>query len=164
MSSSEGTTNTDPLVFVWMNAPADVTAAVRWLLLNEFHVVGDSRRTSPFSTFGFYVDLANDRFKTRVGVDRSQWGLDLGYPSGELSHLEVLLIAQSGTEPPTTEYDTDELPEQLPAGVSWSDTLPPLLEWLQLEDRRAEIAQAQQRWEAANMRAWDRLKRTRFTN
>lgn len=82
----------------------------------------------------------------RVAVDRSQWLLDVAPRPGAKAWQYDLLIAARAGRPygevfPFTgaRLAGDPLPDQLPDGVSWHDTLPDILQWVDGEDVQAAV-------------------------
>jgi len=139
-------------------APFDVTAAIVWLIENGYALT--SQRGT--STFGAQWVYSADR-DVVVTVDRAQWMLDVSANVGEAPwQYDLLLVAHAG-QPYADVFPTvgarslsDPLPDQLPEGVSWRDTLPVVLGWLERTDVRdvgaAVVAARQQRLD----RMWQR--------
>jgi hypothetical protein len=118
--------------FLSAYAPADVQDTNAWLSANGYALVdqkGDS-------TFGAQFVYEGDT-EVRITVDRSQWILDVAPSRGSKTwQYDLLLAARRGLDygalfPETgARASGDPLPEQLPAGVSWRETLPDILQWV----------------------------------
>lgn len=52
----------------------------------------------------------------------------------------------------TTTPEREQMPAQLPIGVSWTDQLPRIVEWLTERDRSAEVERAERLWASSNTR------------
>lgn len=127
-------------------APADVQHTVAWLVSRGY--VLDSQDGT--NTFGALFVFEGDSV-VQIIVDRSQWSLDVAAtPAAEFWHYDLLLAAQSGQEygrrfPGVGTRTLDgHLPKQLPEGVSWRETLPGLLHWIQASDVTELVTEAQQ--------------------
>lgn len=132
--------------FIRVNAPADVQHTVAWLLSSGYVLVSQEGA----STFGASFVLEGDSV-VQVIVDRSQWSLDVAAASGaQLWQYDLLLAAQSSQEygrrfPGVGARTLDApLPKQLPEGVSWRETLPGVLQWIQASDVTESVTEAQQ--------------------
>jgi hypothetical protein len=132
--------------FIRVNAPADVQHTVAWLLSSGYVLVPQEGA----STFGASFVLEGDSV-VQVIVDRSQWSLDVAAASGaQLWQYDLLLAAQSSQEygrrfPGVGARTLDApLPKQLPEGVSWRETLPGVLQWIQAGDVTESVTEAQQ--------------------
>jgi len=114
------------------HAPSDVLETVTWLLENGYTLTtqrGDN-------TFGAEF-VYHGHSRVRIIVDRSQWSLDVAAALGSAwIQYDLAVAARSGTAygqrfPRTGGRSFgDPLPEQLPEGVSWRETLPDMLEWV----------------------------------
>ena len=133
--------------FMAAHAPLDVRATIEWLLEHRYTLVSHDGA----STFGAQFLYQGDSV-VRVTVDRSQWMLDIAAaPGSELYQYDLAVAAHSGSSygdcfPDTGERSLAEpLAHQLPKGVSWSVTLPELLEWIHGSDvpRAIELANRQ---------------------
>ena len=129
-----------------MNAPADVQHTVAWLLSSGYVLVSQEGA----STFGASFVLEGDSV-VRVIVDRSQWSLDVAAASGaQLWQYDLLLAAQSSQEYGRRFQGVGArtldapLPKQLPEGVSWRETLPGVLQWIQAGDVTESVTEAQE--------------------
>lgn len=112
------------------SAPEDVRATVEWLR-GEGYVVTSF---DGGSTFGAQIVLSG-RAPVRITADRSQWSMDVaGRPGAPFWQLDLLVAARLGLHYadvfPETGMPRDELPTQLPEGVSWREALPDILHWL----------------------------------
>jgi len=132
-------------------APADVRATVAWLLDQGYVLSGQSPATL-LGTFGSSLVYSGE-FEVTVTVDRSQWYMSIALAPDEESHyFDHLLAASSGRPfwecfPSVGQSDQRDrqlpLPEQLPPGVVWRESLPEVLAWLAREqDVAAAIALA----------------------
>ena len=118
--------------FLRTYAPADVQHTIAWLSANGYALVaheGDS-------TFGAVFVYQGDA-EVRITVDRSEWLLDVApTPGSKAWQYDLLLAARRGLDygalfPETgARLPGDPLPEQLPVGVSWRETLPDILQWV----------------------------------
>ena len=128
----------DPQVdeFLRTYAPADVQNTIAWLSANGYVLVSHEGGES---TFGAQLVYAQEA-EVRITFDRSQWFLDVApTPGSEAWQYDLLLAARRGLDygelfPETGSRSwTDPLPDQLPEGVSWRDTLPDILLWVRGE-------------------------------
>jgi hypothetical protein len=117
--------------FLHTYAPADVQDTVAWLSANGYALVAQNGD----STFGAQFVYEGDT-ELRITVDRSQWLLDVApTPGSKMWQYDLLLAARRGLDygalfPETgARVPGDPLPEQLPAGMSWRETLPDILPW-----------------------------------
>lgn len=115
--------------FLRRHAPSDVVNTIAWLTATGYSLVSHQGE----STFGAQFIYAGSA-EVRITVDRSQWYLDVAPTPGVEAWQYDLLIAACTGEPysevfrPTeTRSLGDPLPEQLPEGVSWRETLPEIL-------------------------------------
>lgn len=113
-------------------APDDVKATVAWLADNGYSLV--SQRGE--GTFGAQFVYAGDA-EVQISVDRSQWFLDVApRPGAKAWQYDLLVVARAGRPygevfpDPGSRSTGDPLPEQLPDGVSWHDTLPDILKYV----------------------------------
>jgi hypothetical protein len=118
--------------FLQRFAPGDVQDTVAWLADNGYTLTSHSGE----SAFGAQFVYAGD-VEVVIGVDRSQWLLDIvPRPGAEAWQYDLLLAAYKGLDygalfPKTGSRSLgDPLPDQLPEGVSWRGTLPEILEWV----------------------------------
>ena len=118
--------------FLRTYAPADVQNTIAWLSANGYGLVAQEGD----STFGAVFVYQGDA-EVRITVDRSQWLLDVATaPDSKAWQYDLLLAARRGLDygalfPQTgATLLSDPLPEQLPAGVSWRETLPDILQWV----------------------------------
>lgn len=132
--------------FFRANAPADVQHTVAWLVSSGYALVSQEGT----NTFGALFVFEGDSV-VQIIVDRSQWSLDVAAaPAAEFWHYDLLVAAQSGQEyerrfPGVRTRASDApLPKQLPEGVSWRETLPGILHWLQASDVTESVTEAQQ--------------------
>ena len=102
------------------------------------------------STFGA-VFVFEGQSVVQIIVDRSQWSLDVAAASAaKFWQYDLLLAAQSsqgyGRRFPGVGARTADapLPKQLPEGVSWRETLPGILRWIQASDVTESVTEAQQ--------------------
>ena len=126
-------------------APADVQHTVAWLVSSGYVLVSQDGT----NTFGALFVFESDSV-VQIIVDRSQWSLDVAAaPAAEFWHYDLLLAAQSGQEygrrfPGVgTRTLGALLPEQLPEDVSWRETLPDILHWIQSSDVTESVTKAQ---------------------
>lgn len=132
--------------FFRANAPADVQHTVAWLLSSGYVLVSQEGASTFSALFLFEGDSV-----VQIIVDRSQWSLDAAAASGaQLWQYDLLLAAQSSQEygrrfPGVGARTLDApLPKQLPEGVSWRETLPGILHWIQASDVTESVTEAQQ--------------------
>jgi hypothetical protein len=118
--------------FLSAYAPADVQHTNAWLSANGYALVAHNGD----STFGAQFVYEEDT-EVRITVDRSQWFLDIApRPGAKTWQYDLLLAARRGLDYGALFPETgatvlgDPLPEQLPAGVSWRETLPDILQWV----------------------------------
>ena len=118
--------------FLQQFAPADVQEATAWLLANGY-TLASHRGEGAFGAEFVYVGDA----EVHVTVDRSQWFLDVApSPGAKAWQYDLLIVAQTGQPygevfPETGSRSVgDPLPDQLPGGVSWHETLPGILRWV----------------------------------
>ena len=118
--------------FLTRYAPDDVRDTIAWLATHGYTLV--SRQGE--GTFGALLVYAGDA-EVRISVDRSQWCLDVApRPGREAWDYDLLLAAHQDQEygalfPQNDSRSWGEpLPDQLPEGVSWRETLPDILEWV----------------------------------
>jgi hypothetical protein len=132
--------------FLHTYAPADVQDTVAWLSTNGYALVAQNGD----STFGAQFVYEGDA-EVRITVDRSQWFLDVAPRPG--SHpwpYDLILAARQGLDYGELFPGTgprllgDPLPEQLPIGVSWRETLPDILQWVDGETVTALVDRAGQ--------------------
>jgi hypothetical protein len=143
-------------------APDDVRATAEWLFEQGYELsYSDLERGS----FGASLVFVGDA-EIHVYADRSQWTMDVAaHPGEEPVHLDLLVAARRGrpywecfpstedtahpeggqsAEGPENAERPDDAPDrQLPPGISWRDTLPDLLTWLQATDVSEPVARAQ---------------------
>lgn len=113
-------------------APSDVNETIRWLSTNGY-ALASHRGGSTFGAQFVYTGEA----EVVITVDQSQWMLDIAPRAGdEAWQYDLLIAAQAGRSygemfPKTgTRRVGEPLPEQLPEGVRWHDTLPSVLAWI----------------------------------
>lgn len=118
--------------FLRTYAPADVQHTIAWLSANGYALVAQEGS----STFGAVFVYKGDA-EVRITVDRSQWSLDVApTPGSKAWQYDLILAARQGLDYGALFPQTgsmllgDPLPEQLPVGVSWRDTLPDILRWV----------------------------------
>lgn len=143
--------------FLRENAPSDVQDTVAWLSENGYRLASQSGA----STFGAEFVFEGETV-VRIVVDRSQWMLDVApSPGADPWQYDLLIAAHSGQEygqrfPETGSREIGStLPEKLPEGVSWRETLPAVARWVR-ENEVAERVSSAQRQRAALM--WDRKR------
>lgn len=125
-------------------APDDVRATIEWLSANGYTL----RSHRGESTFGAQFIYAGQA-EIHITVDRSQWTLDIApRPGAQAWQYDLLIAAQTGQPygevfPETRSRSLkDPLSYQLPAGVSWRETLPGILHWMDDEDVTAAVEHA----------------------
>jgi len=117
-------------------ASADVHGTVRWLKDHRF-VVAES--DTDRGTFGSRWVFARQDTEVHLTVDRSQWLLDIVRDrGGRPIQYDLLVAAHRGQDyrdcfPQPDDEQPSDLPSQLPTGVSWLNTLPQVLMWLNSE-------------------------------
>ena len=141
--------------FFRANAPADVQHTLAWLVSSGYVLVSQEGT----NTFGAVFVFEGDSV-VQIIVDRSQWSLDVAAAStAGFWQYDLLLAAQSsqgyGRQFPGAGARTLDgpLPKQLPEGVSWRETLPGILRWIQASDVTESITEAQQQ---RSTRMWSR--------
>lgn len=122
--------------FLRFRAPVDVQETVAWLLANGY-TLSSHEGEGEFGAQFVYTGQA----EVRIGVDRSQWSLDIAQAPGAQPWQYDLLIAASSGRPYGQQFTAvgpvgsrpskPNLPRQLPEGVSWRRTLPGVLSWVQ---------------------------------
>jgi hypothetical protein len=122
-------------------APDDVRATVRWLVDNGFELARSQIDASDWAASFVYAGEA----EVHVGVERSQWYLDIAPAPGMQPIQYDLLVAASrghnywdsfpgvGSDPPGAA-------RQLPPGLSWRNTLPAVLAWIGRQDVAEAVA------------------------
>lgn len=132
--------------FFRTHAPTDVQHTLAWLSSSGYVLVSQEGT----NTFGAVFVFEGDSV-VQIIVDRSQWSLDVAVaPAAVLWQYDLLLAAQSsegyerrfpgvGTRPAGA-----ALPKQLPDGVSWCETLPGILRWIQAGDVTESVAEVLQ--------------------
>jgi hypothetical protein len=130
--------------FLQRFAPGDVQDSISWLIANGY-TLSSHRGEGAFGAQFVYTSDA----EVLVTVDRSQWFLDVAPRPGAEAWQYDLLIAAQMSKPygevfPTVGARTvgDPLPEQLPEGVSWRETLPGILRWVKGDEVHAAVDQA----------------------
>jgi hypothetical protein len=133
--------------FLGFHATDDVRATVRWLVDNGYVFARYDGGSSGLSAFGSSFVYIGDA-EVAVTVDKSQWYLDISATPGAASLQFDLLVAAFRGLPYWELFPINRsrdrparLPEQLPPGVVWRDTLPQVLAWLARTDA-AEVAAA----------------------
>ncbi|MEO3855462.1 hypothetical protein [Acrocarpospora sp. B8E8] len=128
----------------------DVRDTLRWLDEAGYRVT--SSQGGPTESFGDAHLVFTGRREVEITRDRGQWMISISLaPGGERLWLDVLMAARRGAAwapSPHGQPLSSPLPDQLPADVSWSASLPDVLGWLD-EPGAAEEA------EAATMKARD---------
>jgi hypothetical protein len=130
--------------FLQRSAPDDVQDTIAWLTANGYTL--SSQRGE--STFGAQFVYTSDP-EVLVTVDRSQWMLDVARrPGTEAWQYDLLIVAHTG-QPYGAIFPAvgarsvaDPLPEQLPEGVSWRETLPGILQWVEGSEIQAAVDRA----------------------
>src|SRR5579859_4806617 len=122
-------------------ATDDVAATIRWIEASGFEL-----RSWQGGVGSGNVQLVFERAGVGLSIvrDRGQWMMDVTPPGQKPLGLQVLLTAMRGgeAEPGPPRPLRAPLPDQLPEGVSWSTEVPALTDWLESEDRTAEIKDA----------------------
>ena len=130
--------------FLRRSAPSDVRDTIAWLSTNGY--TRSSHRGE--STFGAQFIYSSDA-EVIVTVDRSPWLLDVApRPGAESWQYDLLIAAQSG-QPYEEVFPMvggravgEPLPEQLPEGVSWRETLPGILQYIESDEVQTAVDQA----------------------
>jgi hypothetical protein len=130
--------------FLRANAPSDVQDTVAWLSDNGYRLASQAGA----STFGAEFVFEGEAM-VRIVVDRSQWMLDVApSPGADLWQYDLLIAAHSGQDYGQRFPDTGSravgrtLPEQLPEGVSWRETLPDVVRWVHENDVAERVSNA----------------------
>jgi hypothetical protein len=141
--------------FLQANGTSDVQDTVAWLSANGYRLASQAGASAFGAEFVFEGEAM-----IRIVVDRSQWMLDVApSPGTDPWQYDLLIAAHSGQEygerfPETGSRATgNPLPDQLPPGVSWRQTLPDILRWVR-ENEVAELVSNAQRQRATLM--WGR--------
>ena len=125
-------------------ATDDVRAAVHWLLNNGYQLARSQIGASDWSASLVYTGDA----EVHVGVERSQWYLDIAPAPGEPPiQYDLLVAAQRGQTywdcfPSDVGFDLPGHARQLPPGLSWRNTLPDVLAWIGGHDVAGAVARA----------------------
>jgi len=123
--------------YVESRATDDVRATLQWL--DEAGYVLTGSRGGTGEAFGNAVLVLTGRCEVTIVLERDQWFLDVAPgPGAEPIQYDLLLPAYEGRDyaeyytGPAAASEPGEVsrPEQLPPGVSWRETLPPVLEWI----------------------------------
>lgn len=132
--------------FFRTHAPTDVQHTLAWLSSSGYVLVSQEGTNTFGAVFVFEGDCV-----VQISVDRSQWSLDVAVtPAAAPWQYDLLLAAQSNQEYAQqfpwvgTRPAGAALPKQLPDGVSWRETLPGILRWIQAGDVTESIAAALQ--------------------
>lgn len=125
-------------------APDDVQETVAWLSATGYALSSHSGE----GTFGAQFVYTGDA-EVLITVDRSQWMLEVARRHQRQAwQYDLLVVAQVGRPygdvfPSVGDRsDGEPLPEQLPEGVCWSETLPGTLQWLQRDEVQIAVDQA----------------------
>jgi hypothetical protein len=109
----------------------DIRASIRWLLDNGYTLTRVQT-----SAGQVYALVYGGQAEVIVSVDRSQWFLEIARtPGAPPIQFDLLVAAQRGQTywdcfPRQVDPGSTRLPEQLPPGVSWRNTLPDVLMWI----------------------------------
>jgi hypothetical protein len=118
----------DGFDYAMEKAPRDVRAALRWLIEQGARITSEhGGATESFGDVAVEFSLADATVS--VVRDRHQWMMDIKADRMPSFDLDLIHQARMGTARWTRGGHAD-LPEQLPAGVSWAQELPHTLEWL----------------------------------
>lgn len=117
-------------------APDDVRDTIAWLSENGY-LLSSHRGDSTFGAQFVY----SGKTTVFITVDRSQWMLDVARGTEAPPWQYDLLIAAKSGESYERMFPVagarsvgDSQPRQLPDGVTWRETLPGVLEWIEEED------------------------------
>jgi hypothetical protein len=130
--------------FIQRFATNDVRSAVHWLLDNGYQLAGSQVGASDWSASFVYVGAA----EVHVGVERSQWHMEIAAASGQPPiQYDLLVAAQRGQTywdcfPTGVGSDPPGHARQLPSGLSWRNTLPDVLAWIGGHDVAEAVARA----------------------
>jgi hypothetical protein len=145
--------------FLQRFAPDDVRETIAWLIANGYTL--DSHRGE--GTFGAEFVYVGDA-EVRITVDRSQWSLDVAPRPGAKSWQYDLLVAARTSRPYSEVFPETgsrsvgyPLADTLPEGVSWRETLPGILQWVDGEYVQAAVDAALQE---RHRMMWPRTRRT----
>lgn len=115
-----------------------------WLTDNGYRLASQAGA----STFGAEFVFEGEAMVCIV-VDRSQWMLDVApSPGADSWQYDLLIAAHSGQDyglrfPGTGSRPVARnLPEQLPEGVSWRETLPDIVRWVRENDVAERVSNA----------------------
>jgi hypothetical protein len=113
-------------------ATDDVRAAVHWLLDNGYALAESQIGASDWAASFVYAGDA----EVHVGVERSQWHLDVAPTPGKPPIQYDLLVAARRGQPYWECFPREvgsgrsAQVRQLPPGLSWRETLPDVLAWI----------------------------------
>ena len=121
-------------------ATDDVRATLRWL--DEAGYVLTEAKGGAEAPMGSAALVFTGRCEVRIILESGQWCLDVAAtPGAKPIQYDLLLPAREGRD--YSDYyagyqavardepgERSRLPEQLPPGVSWRQTLPSVLEWI----------------------------------
>ena len=117
---------------------------MHWLLDNGYMLTGSQIGASDWGAAFVYSAGA----EVHVGVERSQWYLDIAPAPGEPPIQYDLLVAAQRAQtywdcfPGRLGFDLPGHTRQLPPGLSWCDTLPDVLAWIDGRDVAEAIDRA----------------------
>jgi hypothetical protein len=117
------------------HATDDVLATMRWLEASGYVLTEATGGTGEGN--GSVRLVFTGRREVAITLDRSQWVLDVAdAPGSRLVDFDLLLPSMRGIDyadwaaAAAQAAGGARLPDQLPRGVSWRQTLPLVLEWL----------------------------------
>jgi hypothetical protein len=142
--------------YVRSTAPDDVRRTVQWLLGEGYALTASSRGES--ESFGNALLVFTRGTEITITRDRSQWVVTVALsPGATPMALDVLNCARLGEtwDPSPRRTLTRPLPEQLPEGLAWAETLPLVLAWLDQPGTASTAAGATEAARERMRRWWD---------
>jgi hypothetical protein len=133
-------------------AGGDVRAALAWLDGAGFRITKSQGGRG--ESFGNALLVFSGDVDVQILRDRGQWDIAVApRRDGHWYSLAVLAAAQDGRDWEPCELDSSAaLPDQLPPGIVWRQSLPVVLEWLKMPGSAAALEQT-------DARARQRLRR-----
>jgi hypothetical protein len=116
----------------------DVRATLSWLAANGFDLT--VARGGRHESFGNIQLVFRGAATVEILRDRLQWDVRVGPADGtRLWALSVLTAARDGRVWEYPQLADDEMPPQLPRGLTWHDELPSVIRWLQEPDSAQRV-------------------------
>jgi hypothetical protein len=141
--------------YMLARATADVATTLGWLASEDFTVV--QQGGGALEAFGnAQVEFQRNQVRVRITLDRSQWVLDIAPPGSEFMHLDYLL-ATKGKDDATRRDPAVAVETSTAQSPPWSQALPELIEWIDVDDRTELIKDTTQAWKDAARSHWATL-------